>query len=171
MAQPAPDYGGLPCGQMPQTFTRHSYRDDPNVESFDDQFPIALMDGHCALCSAGARMIDRLDRSQRVRICTVQSSLGSALMAHYGMRADDPESWLLLDDGVAYHELDAVVRLGRHCGLPGRSLVVLLALPKSWRSRLYRWVARNRYRWFGRADLCAMPAPGLRARLIGITDQ
>lgn len=116
-------------------------------------------------------MIDRLDRSQRVRICAVQSRLGSALMAHYGMRADDPESWLLLEDGVAHQELDAVVRLGRHCGLLGRSLIVLLALPKSMRSRLYRWIARNRYRWFGHADLCAMPAPKLRARLIGVADQ
>lgn len=147
----------------------HSYRSDPAVPAFDDRHPIAVMDAQCALCSAGARLIDRLDRSGTVRICPLQSPLGSALMHHYGMRVDDPQSWLLIENGRAISELDAVVRLARRCGWPGQCMWPLMLLPPRWRSGLYRWVARNRIRWFGRADLCASPSPGLRKRLIGFS--
>jgi len=143
-----------------------SFRDDPDVPPFDDAKPLALLDGECALCSAGARLIDRMDRSGEVRICTSQSPLGRALLAHYGLQADDPESWLLIEGGCAYLEFDAVFRLGQRCGLLGRLLIVLRLLPAGWRSALYRHVARNRIRWFGRAELCALPSPTLRARLV-----
>jgi predicted DCC family thiol-disulfide oxidoreductase YuxK len=149
----------------------YSYRADPSVPAFDDRFPIAVMDAHCALCSAGARWIDRLDRSGTVRICPLPSPLGSALMRHYGMRVDDPQSWLLIENGCGVSELDAVVQLARRCGWLGQLLRPLMLLPRRWRSALYRWVARNRIRWFGRADLCAAPTPSLRQRLIGVPER
>lgn len=148
-----------------------SYRSDPAVPAFDDRHPIVVMDAQCALCSAGARWIDRLDRSGTVRICPLQTPLGAALLQHYGMRADDPQSWLLIDRGRAAGELDAVVELGCRCGWPGQLLRPLMLLPQRWRATLYRWVARNRIRWFGRADLCATPSPSLRARLMGLGEE
>lgn len=155
---------------MSATHIDYSYRADPTVPAFDDRFPIAVMDAQCALCSAGARWIDRLDRSGTVRICPLQSPLGSALMHHYGMRVDDPQSWLLIENGRAGFEFDAVVLLAARCGWPGQCLRPLMLLPPSWRSGLYRWVARNRIRWFGRADLCATASASLRKRLMGFTE-
>jgi predicted DCC family thiol-disulfide oxidoreductase YuxK len=148
----------------------YSYRDDPAVPEFDDRQPIALMDGSCALCCLGARIIDRVDHSGEVRICPLQTPLGSALMRHYGLRVEDPDSWLLLENGIVLGELDAVMRLGRRSGGWGHLLRLPGVLPSRFRDALYRWVARNRYRWFGRADLCALPGARLRARLIGVVD-
>lgn len=68
----------------------YSFRDDPSVPDFDDRAPVAVMDGECALCSWGARMIHRHDRAGSVRICPSQSGLGGALLRHYGLRAEDP---------------------------------------------------------------------------------
>lgn len=145
----------------------HSYRRDPVVPSFDDGGPIAFMDGTCLLCTAGARLIAKLDRAEAIRICPIQSPLGRALLAHYEMDADDPTSWLLLADGLAFTSLDGMIQVGRRVGGIGHLIRPLGLLPRRTQDWLYLRVARNRYRLFGRADLCAIADPGLRRRLMG----
>lgn len=146
--------------------TPYSYRNDPNVPAFDDAAPIAFMDGACALCTFGARMILALDKRGDIRICPVQTALGRAMLQHYGVTVDDPETWLFLDNGVALDGFDAMIRVGRRSGGWGHLLGLLAGLPRPLRRWLYRRVARNRYAYFGRADLCALPDPRLRARLM-----
>lgn len=133
----------------------------------EDQGPIAVMDATCALCSFGARMIHRLDRTGTVRICPVQSDLGQRLLAAHGISGVDPESWLFLAEGRAWTDFDAMAEVGSRAGGWGRVLGALRLIPKPLRDWLYRRVARNRYRLFGRGDLCAIPDPAFRARLIG----
>lgn len=144
----------------------YSFRDDPSVPDFDDRAPVAVMDGECALCSWGARMIHRHDRAGSVRICPSQSGLGGALLRHYGLRAEDPATWMFIDEGIGYRGADAVIRLGRRIGGWGRLAAGLAILPRPLREWLYRRLARNRYRLFGRADLCALPDPGFQRRLL-----
>ena len=144
----------------------YSFRDDPSVPRFDDAAPVAVMDAECAICSWGARMIHRLDRSGRVRICPIQSPLGAALLRHYGLKAEDPSTWLFIDEGHAHVDFDAVIHAGQRFGGWGRLTAVLWILPKPLRDWLYRRLARNRYALFGRADLCALPDPAFQRRLL-----
>lgn len=143
-----------------------SYTHDPKVPDFDDSHPIAVMDADCALCSKGARMIHRADPAGTIRICPVQSPLGRALLHHYGLRPDDPTSWLLLDKGRAYEDLDAVMQLCAILGGWARVAAVLKVLPKPLRVWIYRRVANNRYALFGHEDLCALPDPAFQRRLM-----
>ena len=152
---------------MPLAHLPHSYRDDPAVPEFDDAQPIAFMDGECVLCMTGARLLDRLDRGGTIRICTTQSPLGRAVLAHYGQSPDDPDTWLFLQDGVAYGSLEAMIRIGSVVGGIGHLMQVFRILPKGAQDWLYRRIARNRYWVFGRRETCEMPTPGLRARVIG----
>lgn len=144
----------------------HSYRRDPAVPAFDDSGPVVFMDGDCVLCTRTARTIARLDRSGVFRICPIQSPTGSAVLRHYGLDVDNPESWLYLVDGEAYVSLDAVIRAGTKLGGIGRLIQVLRLLPRPVQDWLYRKIAQNRIRLFGRTDMCAVPDPDLRARLI-----
>lgn len=144
----------------------YSYRRDPDVPAFDDRGPVTVMDGECVLCSVGARLIARFDRRAEFRICRVQTRLGASLLRHYGLAPDDPESWLYLVDGRAYTSLDALIRAGARVGGPGLLLQPLRLLPTAVQDWLYRRLARNRYRLFGRTDICGIPDPALRARLI-----
>jgi predicted DCC family thiol-disulfide oxidoreductase YuxK len=146
--------------------TPYSFRDDPAVPKFDDSLPVAVMDADCAICSWGARMIHRLDHSGRVRICPVQSPLGAALLRHYGLRPEDPASWVFLDKGLPHVDFEAVLHAGWLFGGWARLTSVLRILPKPLRDWLYQRLARNRYRIFGRADLCALPDPGFQNRLL-----
>ncbi|MEV8466618.1 DCC1-like thiol-disulfide oxidoreductase family protein [Fluviibacterium sp. DFM31] len=143
----------------------YSYREDPDIPDFDDGGPIAVMDGACALCSWGARTIVRLDRSGDFRICPVQSSTGTALVRHYGLEPDDPETWLFLDNGRAWSGMEAIIRIGECTGGLGHLASVMRVVPRHGRAWIYRRIARNRYR-FGRSDMCALPDPELKRRLM-----
>jgi predicted DCC family thiol-disulfide oxidoreductase YuxK len=145
---------------------RYSYRADKAVPAFDDRGPIVFMDGHCALCTRAARIISRLDRAGEFRICPVQSPLGRAVLEHYRLDPDDPESWLYLADGHAYRSMDAIIRSGTRLGGWGRLAQIFRILPRSARDWLYRRIARNRYSIGGRTDMCAVPDPALKRRLM-----
>lgn len=146
--------------------TLYSYRDDPAVPGFADAGPTAIMDAHCALCAHGARWIASNDSKEEFRIVPVQSPLGAALLRHYDMDPGDPASWLYLEEGKAYGSLDALIRVGARMGGIWQLLCILRLLPKSVRDGLYRLVARNRYRLFGRADLCSVPDEQVQRRLL-----
>jgi predicted DCC family thiol-disulfide oxidoreductase YuxK len=142
----------------------YSYRS--GVPPFDDRGPVVFMDGDCALCSRAARAIARFDRAGEFRICPIQSELGRAIFGHYGLDADHPDSWLYLADGKAYDSLDAVIRIGCRLGGLGHLLRVFAILPRGKQDWLYRRIAFNRYALFGRANICALPDPALKQRLL-----
>ena len=144
----------------------YSYRDDNDVPNFDDVGPVCVMDANCSLCAHGARWIAHSDRSGEFRIVPLQSELGHALMHHYGMDPADPTSWLYLLEGRAHSSLDALMHVGSRLGGVWNFLIVLRIIPRGLRDILYRSVARNRYRWFGTADLCALPDPDVQKRLL-----
>ena len=131
-----------------------SYRADANVPPFDDSAPVAFMDGECTLCSFGARMVHRLDRTNTFRICPVQTPLGAAMLTHLGIDPENPWTWVLLEEGQAYHGFDALMHLGKRTGGLGHVLRLFGILPRPLRDWLYIRVARNRYAMFGRKEMC-----------------
>ncbi len=143
-----------------------SFRQDPTVPGFAHPGPLCVMDAHCALCARGARWIARSDHRREFRIVPLQSALGAALMRHYGLDPADPLSWLFLDQGKAFTSLDALIGVAGRLGGVWHVLRLLRLIPKALRDRAYRAVACNRYRWFGRADLCALPDPDVQQRLM-----
>lgn len=143
----------------------HSYRDAPSVPPFDDAGPVAVLDAQCGLCSKAALWIARNDHGARVRFVPIQSPLGAALARHYGVDPEDPATWLLLDNGHAMAGLDAALHVSRYLG-PWRALGLFRGVPAPLRNVMYRVIARNRYRVFGRADLCALPDPEIQRRLL-----
>lgn len=133
----------------------------------DTSYPIAVMDGTCALCSFGAKMVNRLDKTGTIRIAPIQGETGAALMEANGLDPLDPDTWLFIEsDGTVYRDLDAAIQLGRRTGGIGWFLVWLKVFPKPVRDWMYRLVARNRYAMFGRSDMCDIPNDKLRARLL-----
>lgn len=145
--------------------TPYQYRTDPSVPDLQDDRPIAMMDGACALCSRGAHIISRLDRDRVFRICTVQSATGTALVRHYGLEPDDPETCLLQENGQAWSGMDAIIRIGERLDGIGRIASTYHLVPKPVRDWLYRRIARNRFR-FGHTFMSAVADPELRLRLM-----
>ncbi len=145
----------------------YSYRDDPAVPDLPDEGPIFFVDGDCALCSRWAGIVARRDREGVARICPVQGPTGRAVMGHYGLDADDPTTWLYLERGQAYGGMAGIAAAGRRLGGWLRPVAAAIGLlPRGLQGWLYRRMARNRYAVLGWTDLCALPDPEIRARLI-----
>jgi predicted DCC family thiol-disulfide oxidoreductase YuxK len=128
--------------------------------------PVVLFDGVCNLCAGSLPWLLRMDRRDRLRFGTLQSERAAELLVSRGLSADYDESMVVVDDGTAYTESDAVVRLAWLLGFPWAVGAVAALVPSSLRDRLYRWIANNRYDWFGKRDACLSPDEELRARFI-----
>ena len=144
-----------------------SHRDSPNVPDFPDTGSVVFVDGTCGACSKGARLIAKLDKHEKFLICPIGSPLGRQVLLHYGLSPDDPQSWLYLENGVAYQSMEAIIRVGASLGGLGHILKMFNLLPPSWQNALYTWIANNRYRFMGRTDICSIADPALQKRIIG----
>ncbi len=129
-----------------------------------------LFDGVCNLCNGFVQFVIRQDPAGRFRFAALQSAAGQAVLKAHGLDAAtlaaEPDSVLLELDGHLYSHSDAVLRIARALGGPWRLLLAGYVLPRAWRDAAYRFVARHRYRWFGRQQSCMLPTPGLRARFL-----
>jgi predicted DCC family thiol-disulfide oxidoreductase YuxK len=127
---------------------------------------IIVFDGVCVLCNRSVQFVLSHDREQRFYFATLQSEAGRSLLLEHGLDADDPTSFLLVEDGRADTASDAWIRIVSRFGGGWRLLYLLHLIPRPLRDAVYRWIARNRYRWFGKYDTCMLPSPELARRLL-----
>lgn len=126
--------------------------------SADTSHPVIVFDGVCVLCSRWVDFILRHDRAGHFRLAAMQGTQGRALLSAHGLSPDDPSSFLLVQGGQGYSDTDAIARVLRQLGGRWRAASALLRLvPKAVRDPAYRWTARNRYRLFGKRELCRVP--------------
>jgi predicted DCC family thiol-disulfide oxidoreductase YuxK len=127
---------------------------------------LLLFDGVCGLCIRAVQSILERDPEGRVRFASIQSDLGGQLYREQGFDPADPTSMVLLTPRGAFAHSSAAIELGRILGGRSRWLVLLKIIPRPLRDWAYRFVARHRYRWFGKKDQCMLPKPGWQERFV-----
>jgi predicted DCC family thiol-disulfide oxidoreductase YuxK len=134
----------------------------PNQWPDDD---VILYDGVCVFCSRWIRFVAARDVERRFRFTAIQSGYGTRLAQAFGIDPDDPDTNAVIHGGEALFKSDAALTvLG---ALPGwRWTRMLRALPKPLRDAVYDFIARNRYRIFGKYEECFVPDAELRERVI-----
>jgi len=128
--------------------------------------PLIVFDGVCHLCTGFVRFVVRRDRRALFQFLPAQSPRGEALYARLGLKSGDWDSNLLVLECRVYTELDAFIEVTRRFGGLWRLIPVLYAVPRSLRDWLYNRIARNRYRWFGKRDVCYLPSADLAPRFL-----
>jgi predicted DCC family thiol-disulfide oxidoreductase YuxK len=128
--------------------------------------PIIVFDAECVLCSANARFVLRHDKARRFRLASMQGAVGAALYRRFGIDPADPESLIVVDGDCAYRDSDAILAIYGGLGWPWRALAAGRAIPRFLRDPVYRWIARNRYRMFGRRDVCWAPSAEYAERVL-----
>jgi predicted DCC family thiol-disulfide oxidoreductase YuxK len=93
-----------------------------------------------------------------------QSSTGAPLMRETGLDPRNPSMFVLVEHGNPYVRSGAVIGISRHLRFPWRRLVAARVIPRYVRDVLYGSIARNPYRWFGRAEACMLPSQALADR-------
>lgn len=126
---------------------------------------IILYDGVCVLCSGWVRFVVRRDVGRRFRFTPIQSPYGRALAQTLEIDPDDPDTNAVVLGGRALRRSDAALAV--IATLPGWSWVrALRAVPGPVRDLAYTLIARNRYRIFGRHDVCDLGGPALAERIV-----
>lgn len=128
--------------------------------------PVLLFDGVCNLCHASVRFVLERDRAARFRFAPLQSEIGRALLARHGFDPTALDTVVLVDADGAHVRSDGALRTLRALGAPWSWLGVLRIIPRPLRDAVYDWIARHRYRWFGKQDACPLPRPEWRERFL-----
>jgi len=132
-----------------------------------DEAPIVFFDGYCNLCNRSVAFIIARDREARFRFASLDSATARSRLATRVAHAPLPDSVLLLDADGLHARSDAARRIARQLTWPWPWLSVLaLLVPRLLRDALYDVVARNRLRWFGRREACAIPTPSQQSRFL-----
>ena len=117
---------------------------------------IILFDDECILCNKFARWIIKNDKQRRFRFLALQSSFANTLLDKYGFDKNNFDSVVLIDEDKLYTESDAALRIVKYLDGAKKYLYILRILPKSFRDFFYKIIARNRYKWFGKTDICSV---------------
>ena len=132
----------------------------------ETHFTTVIFDGHCNLCNGSVKFIIRHDPRKRFHFASLQSAVGRQIVEQFGGSPNDSDTIRLLEDGRLYDRSSATLRIVRGLSFPLPLLAVFLVVPAPVRDFVYRWVAANRYRWFGKTDACMMPSADIRSRFL-----
>lgn len=127
---------------------------------------VILFDGVCNFCNTTINFIIDHDPKQRFRFASLQSDAGQQLLRQHHEPTTDFDSVILLKGGKVFHKSDAALEIALDLGGLWPLLYGFKIVPRFVRNALYDFVARNRYRWFGRLDACRLPTPELRGRFL-----
>ncbi len=125
-----------------------------------EKHPIILFDGVCNLCNGAVQFIIERDKKQQFRFASLQSDFGQQYQQQVGAAVD---SILLVKNDKIYQKSSAALRIARHLDGLWSLLFLFIIVPPFIRNSIYDWIARNRYRWFGKQDSCWLPTPDLKA--------
>ncbi|WP_409346981.1 thiol-disulfide oxidoreductase DCC family protein [Paenibacillus sp. MBLB4367] len=127
---------------------------------------VILFDGVCNMCAAVVRFVIQRDPKGRFQFAALQSDMGRLLLEKHGLQPGRLDTFVLVQGERSWIKSTAALRVCR--GLKGLwpLLYAGIVVPRRVRDLMYQWVARNRYRWFGKTDSCMMPTPELRKRFL-----
>lgn len=127
------------------------------------QAPIILFDGVCNLCNAAINWIIDRDSNDIFRFASLQSEAARQLLPGIDSL---PDSIVLIDEAGVHTRSTAAIRIARRLGFPWSLAIFATPLPAFFRDAAYKWIARNRYSWFGRTSTCRIPTPDLASRFL-----
>ncbi len=129
---------------------------------------VVLFDGVCNLCHRTVQFILRHDRARRFVFASQQSEVGQQLLSQHGIptAAALTDSVVVVEEGRVWLESDAALHILYRLGGVWRIPALLRWVPKGLRDWVYRLVAKNRYRLFGRLERCMVPTPELKERFL-----
>ncbi len=128
--------------------------------------PVILFDGFCNLCSSTVKFIIKHDKKAQFLFASQQSDAGKKILLQISAKKVKSESILLIDNQQIYKESTAALRILRALGGLYAVCYVFIIIPPILRNALYKIIAKNRYKWFGKRTTCLVPTPELKKRFI-----
>ena len=131
-----------------------------------ERHPIVLFDGVCNLCDGFVQFVMKRDKAGIFRFAPLQSEAGRVLLRHFNLDEAAMDTVVLIENGALHTKSTAALRTVRNIGGVWGLGYTFIILPKFIRNSVYDFIAKNRYRWFGKKDACMIPTPEVRARFL-----
>ena len=128
--------------------------------------PILLFDGHCNLCNAWVQFIVKRDSAGTIRFASLQSGAGRRLLEEHKIDENYIESLVFFEEEKYSVSSSAALRTLSYLDGWQKHLIFLAVVPRILRDRIYRFIANNRYKWFGRREQCMIPTAELIQRFL-----
>jgi predicted DCC family thiol-disulfide oxidoreductase YuxK len=127
---------------------------------------VLLFDGVCNLCNTSVKWVLLRDKKGEFKFAAIQSEAGQSLLKSFGLDNQPLESVILISGRQAYIKSDAAIKVASKLGGIWTIALVFRLVPRPVRDAIYDWVAKNRYRWFGKQEQCLLPQPEWKDRFL-----
>lgn len=127
---------------------------------------IVLFDGICNLCNSNVNFIIDHDKKEQFLFASLQSDAAKDILLHFPTKKILTESIVLIHEGNLYQKSTAIFLIYKHLDFPYPILHVGYFLPVKFRDWWYDLIAKNRYKWWGKRDVCRIPEPHLKGRFL-----
>ena len=127
---------------------------------------IILFDGVCNLCNSSVNLFISRDKNDNFRFASLQSDIGIELQKKYHIDHDNIESFILIDGDKYYKKSTAALKVAGMIGFPYNLLYPFLLVPAFIRNFVYDTIAKYRYKWFGRREVCRVPTTDEKAKFL-----
>lgn len=128
---------------------------------------LILFDGVCNLCDASVQYIIKHDKKDVFRYAALQSDVGEKIIKKFDIDRNKTDSILLYsEENGIYYKSTAALKIASKLGFPRNLMVVFLIIPAVIRNSAYEFIARNRYKWYGKKEACMIPSPELKSKFL-----
>jgi predicted DCC family thiol-disulfide oxidoreductase YuxK len=128
--------------------------------------PVILFDGVCNLCNSSVQFIIRKDKKKLFHFASLQGQTGQRLLQKFNLPLGHYNSFVLVEGDRVFTQSTAALRVLKMLGLPWSFAHGCIIIPRFIRDAVYRLIAKNRYKWFGKKEYCMIPSAELKARFL-----
>jgi predicted DCC family thiol-disulfide oxidoreductase YuxK len=127
---------------------------------------VILFDGVCNLCNSSVLFVIKRDPKDQFRFAALQSEMGQKLSKQYHIDTTEVDSIMLISNDKVYVKSSAALRVARRLTGGYPLLFGFMIIPPFIRNWVYDYIAKNRYRWYGKKDQCMIPTPELKSKFL-----
>jgi len=138
------------------------------IASIPKSKQLILFDGVCNLCNSSVLYVIKNDTKNQFLFAPLQSEIGQEIINAFNIDVLQTDSILLFDPKAhrIYSKSTAALRIAKQLKFPNMLMSIFFIIPTGIRNWVYDYIARNRYKWFGKKEACMIPTPELKARFM-----
>jgi len=122
-----------------------------------DKFIIVLFDGVCNLCNSAVDFIITRDKKNKFKVGALQEVASKNILKNYQINEEYLDSLVYIHKNQVYYKSRAALEITRNLNGLWPFLYIFIIIPSFLRNPIYNWIARNRYKWFGKKETCRLP--------------
>ena len=129
-------------------------------------FALILFDGVCNLCNSSVNFIIKRDKNNYFKFVSLQSDIAKKILVQNNFLNQKNESIILIENNIIYQKSTAALKIAKHLSGIWKLFYIFILTPKFIRNFFYDIIAKNRYKWFGKREVCMIPDEKVKEKFL-----